>query len=179
MNLLVLWTESYGEALSAANKLALAKGHILDCSIIGKWSQVLVHFDEKPSNDPADSLNLNSKHHKTWIPGLKNQITESYLSLSTNKVSDFLLSIETSFVGDVFEFLQVLNLNQFPIVDFRLLRFNDPKVLLLLTGTSADADKLLVSIENLKSQGKFNFKFELVNPVAKPIKDLFNYSDTL
>lgn len=177
MNLFVLWTESYGEALSAANKLALSKGHILDCSIIGKWSQVLVHFDEKPASDPSNNLNLSSKHHKAWIPGLKNQITESYLSLSINMVSDFLLSVETNFVGDVFEFLQVLNLDQFPIVDFRLLRFSEPKVLLLLTGASNDADKLLVSIENLKSQGKFNFNFELVNPVAKPIKGLFNYSD--
>lgn len=176
MNLFVLWAESYGEALKSANTLASHGGHLLDCSIIGKWSQVLVHFPEVPSDTSFLQVPLKGLHKKTWLPGLKSQIVESYLSLSTQSVGDFLLTIETTFIGDIFDFLQHVDLSQYPIVDLRLLRFNEPKSLLLLSGSSNGADALLVILENLKSQGKVSFQFEMVRPVAEPIKDLFSYS---
>ena len=101
---------------------------------------------------------------------------ESYLSLSANSVSDFILSVETQFIGDIFEFLQLIDLKKFPIVDLRLLRFNEPKSLLLLTGKSVDSDQLLVIIENLKAQGRVSFHFELINEIATPIKELFHHT---
>ena len=176
MNLFVLWTESYGEALMSANTLASYGGHILDCSIIGKWSQVLVHFHQIPSDTRFLQLPPKGLHKKIWLPSLKSQIVESYLSLSTQSVTDFLLTIETTFIGDIFDFLQHVDLDQYPIVDLRLLRFSEPKSLLLLSGKADSADGLLVILENLKSQGKINFQIEMVRPVAEPIKDLFSYS---
>ncbi len=176
MNLFVLWTESFGESLKVSNLLASGGGHLLDCSVIGRWSQVLVHFDQPPADKALLSPKLSAPHKKTWLPEIKDQIVESYLSLCTHKVSDFLLSIETSFIGDVFKFLQIINLEQFPIVDLRLLRFNEPKVLLLLTGSGQDSDQLLIIMENLKALGEINFQFELVMPVQTAIKDLFHYS---
>lgn len=178
MNLFVLWTESYGEALKVANQLATNGGHVLDCSIIGKWSQVMVHFEKLDSEKYLSNLQLNPNHKKAWIPGLKSQIIESYLSLSSNNVADFLLSIETSFVGDVFELLQNLNLEHFPIVDFRLLRFNEPKTLLLLTGSEADSDQLQVILENIKAQGKNGFHFEMTKSVVPAIKELFHHVES-
>lgn len=179
MNLFVLWTESYGEALKSANTLTSNGGHLLDCSIIGKWSQVLVHFPQAPIESSLFQLPLKGAHKKTWLPGLKSQIIESYLSLSTQSVIDFLLTIETAFIGDIFDFLQHIDLDQYPIVDLRLLRFNEPKSLLLLSGKASAADALLVTLENLKSQGKVNFQFEMVRPVVDPIKNLFSYDQKL
>ena len=175
MNLFVLWTESYGEALNAANQLALEGGQILDCSIIGKWSQVLVHFQTIPQDSIFSTLSLTARYKKTWLPNIKDQIVDSYLSLSTTPVQDFILTIETSFIGDIFDFLQVVNLERFRIVDLRLLRFNEPKSLLLLTGAEVDADQILVVIENLKAQGKINFQFELVKSLHNQVKKLFSY----
>lgn len=177
MNVFVLWTESYGEALASANHLALGGGHILDCSMIGKWSQVLVHFEDVNSEKKISELKLGAEHKKAWFPDIKNNIVESFLSLSTQKVNEFLLSVETPFIGDIFELLQSVNLEQFPIVDLRLLRFNEPKSLLLLTGALSDSDRLLVLIENLKAQGKNNLRCELISLVAPAIKDLFHYSE--
>lgn len=178
MNLFVVWTDSYGEALKTANELAEKGGHVLDCSIIGKWSQVLVHFDKVDIEKTLAQMTFRSEHKRAWLPGIKNQIVESYLSLSTNSVNDFLLSVETPFIGDVFELLQAVNLERFPIVDLRLLRFNEPKSLLLLTGASTDADQLLVLIENLKAQGKTGLRCELIKSVTPAIKDLFQYSES-
>lgn len=177
MNLFVMWTDSFGQALKVSNQMAEAGGHVLDCSIIGKWSQVMVNFEDIPMDRSLVNINAQGNQKKAWIPGIKNQIVESYLSLSTNRVLEFILSIETEFIGDVFEFLQALKLDQFPIVDLRLLRFNEPKVLLLLTGSMQNSDELLVILENLKSQGKINFKFELISPVGDSIKELFNHEN--
>lgn len=178
MNLFVLWTESYGEALKVANQLAIHGGHILDCSVIGKWSQVMIHFEKLESEKHFSSLQLNPGHKKAWIPGLKAQIIESYLSLSSNKVVDFLFSIETPFVGDVFELLQNLNLEIYPIVDFRLLRFSEPKTLLLLTGSDKDSDQLQVILENIKAQGKNGFHFEMTKSVVPAVKELFHHVES-
>lgn len=182
MNLFVFWTESFGDALKVANQLASTGGHLLDCSIIGKWSQVMVHFENLTSEVDLSKITSRSAYKKAWLPNIKNQIVESYLSLSTTKVSDFLLSVETPFIGDVFEFLQGIDLTLFPIVDLRLLRFNDPKSLLLLTGKQGDGDELMVIIENFKARGKIGFKsdemvIEMIHPVLTPIKDLFHYSE--
>ncbi len=177
MNLFVMWTESFGEALKTSNQLVFEGAHILDCSIIGRWSQVLAHFDKAPAEQSVTRLASIGGQKKAWIPNLKDSIVESYLSLSTSPVLDFILTIETAFIGDVFEFLQVLNLEKFPIVDLRLLRFMDPKSLLLLTGNKNNADELLVIIENLKSQGKIKFQFELILNVSLPIKELFHHSE--
>jgi len=177
MNLFVLWTESYGEALKAANHLASNGGHILDCSVIGKWSQVLVHFEKLEDEKHLSELQLNPGHKKAWIPGLKTKVIESYLSLSSNTVSDFLLTVETMFVGDVFDLLQSLNLELYPIVDFRLLRFNEPKTLLLLTGLEKNSDQLLKILENIKAEGKSGFHFEMTKSVVLAIKELFHHVD--
>ncbi len=171
-----MWSESFGEALKTANHLVSEGAHILDCSIIGRWSQVLAHFDTALSDQSVAKLTSGTIQKKVWIPNIKNSIVESYLSLSTSPVLDFILTIETSFIGDIFEFLQVLNLESFPIVDLRLLRFMEPKSLLLLTGHQSSVDELLVIIENLKSQGKIKFQFELVSHVSQPIKELFHHS---
>lgn len=178
MNLFVLWTESYGEALKASNQLAMAGGHILDCSIIGKWSQVLVHFEGTGGEKHIEALSIKPGHKKAWLPGLKQQIVESYLSLSTNKVADFLLSIESAFIGDIFEILQITDLELYPIVDLRLLRFSEPKVLLLLTGADRNSDQLQVILENKKAQGKIIFDFDLIKSVIPAVKDLFHYSES-
>ncbi len=176
INLFVLWTESYGEALNVANQLAAGGGHLLDCSVIGKWSQVLVHFENGGEKLVAD-LKIKPGHKKTWLPGLKKQVVESYLSLSSNKVADFMLSVETSFIGDVFEFLQTIDLEQYPIVDLRLLRYSEPKVLLLLTGADAHSDQLQVILENRKAQGKIGFEFEVIRSITPGIKELFHHSE--
>lgn len=176
MNLFVLWTESYGEALRVANQLASNGGHILDCSIIGKWSQVMVHFEKSGAEKIISELSLRPGYKKTWIPSLKTQIVESYLSLSSNTVADFLLSIEASFVGDIFELLQGLNLELYPIVDFRLLRFSEPKVLLLLTGAHKDSDQLQVILENRLARGRNGFRLEMTPSVVPAIKELFHHS---
>lgn len=176
MNLFVVWTESYGEALKISNLLSNQGGHVLDCSIIGKWSQVMVHFEDKTIEKSLSSLALTNTHKKAWLPGIKNEIVESYLSLSTQKVGEFLLTIEADFIGDVFELLQVLNLEQYPLVDLRLLRFSEPRCLLILTGAQSESDKLLVLIENLKAQGKNKFKSEMIMPVSNPIRELFHHS---
>jgi hypothetical protein len=178
MNLFVLWTESYGEALKVSNQLAAVGGHLLDCSVIGKWSQVLVHFENTDGEKHIADLKLKPGHKKTWLPGLKQHIVESYLSLSSNKVIDFILSIETSFIGDVFDFLQTIDLEQYPIVDLRLLRFSEPKVLLLLTGQESHCDQLQVILENKKAQGKIVFGFEIVKPIIPAVKELFHHSET-
>lgn len=177
MNLFVLWTASYGEALKVANQLASQGAHVLDCSVIGKWSQVLVHFESSNGEKKIAELNLKPGHKKSWLPGLKKQIVESYLSLSSNKVADFILSIETSFIGDVFEFLQTTDLEQYPIVDLRLLRFSEPKVLLLLTGADHLSDQLQVILENKKAQGKIGFEFEVIKSITPAIKELFHHSE--
>jgi hypothetical protein len=179
MNLFVLWTESYGEALKTANQLAEQGGHILDCSIIGKWSQVLVHFGDVKAEKIVSELRITSQHKKTWLPEIKKQTVESYLSLSTQKIEEFLITVETPFIGDIFELLQAVNTDQYPIVDLRLLRFNEPKSLMLLTGAAKEADQLLVIIENFKARGKTNLQVEIIKSVAPPIKELFHYSEKI
>jgi hypothetical protein len=178
MNLFVLWTESYGEALKVSNQLAAVGGHLLDCSVIGRWSQVLVHFENANGEKHISALKLKPGHKKAWLPSLKQSIVESYLSLSSNKVADFILSIETSFIGDIFEFLQTVDLNQYPIVDLRLLRFSQPKVLLLLTGPESHSDQLQVILENKKAQGKISFDFEVVKMIVPQVKELFHHLET-
>ena len=177
MNLFVLWTESFGDALKTSNQLVAEGAHILDCSIIGRWSQVLAQFDKLPAPQSVSKLPCAATQKRAWLPDLKDSIVESYLSLSSSPILDFILTIETTFIGDIFEFLQVLNLESFSIVDLRLLRFTEPKALLLLTGYSNNADELLVIIENLKSQGKIKFQFEFISPVAPAIKELFHHSE--
>lgn len=177
MNVFVLWTESYGEALKVSNQLATEGGHILDCSLIGKWAQVMVHFESSAGGTAIAALKLKPGYKKAWLPELKQEVVESYLSLSTNKVQNFLFSIEASFIGDVFEFLQTVDLNLFPIVDLRLLRFSEPKVVLLMTGAEGNFDQLQVILENKKAHGKINFDFEMIKSVVPAVKELFHHSE--
>lgn len=176
--LLVLWTESYGLSLKLANSFAHADGEVLDCSVIGRWSQLLINT-EKVSNIQSLLLEVPSdlEVQKKVIKNIHPEVINSFLSLSTQKIEDFVLTIEHNFLGDMLDLANKLAAESIKIVDFRLLRHENPRCVLLLTGSELDLDKSQLITQNYMAQTGLNFKVHVVKDVNIKIKDLFSFEN--
>lgn len=173
--LFILWIESYGLALKLANSFVLNGGELLDCSVIGKWSQLIVKTENIKNVDaillevPAD-VECRKKHLKN----VDAKVIEAYLSLANEKAQDFILTIENEFVGDTFEIAQKMINEKINIVDFRLLRFQEPKTILILTGQQDQLDKSLLIMQNFLAQKNINMSLNVTNNLSSQVKNLFN-----
>jgi hypothetical protein len=173
--LLVLWVESYGLALKLANSFVLNGGELLDCSVIGKWSQLIVKTENVKSVDVIlleipTAVACQKKHLKN----VDAKVIEAYLSLANEKVQDFILTIENEFVGDAFEIAQKMINENINIVDFRLLRFQEPKTILILTGAQDQLDKSQLIMQNFLAQKNVNMSINVINNLSSQVKNLFN-----
>lgn len=176
--LFVLWTESYGLSLKLANSFAHAGGEILDCSVIGRWSQLLINT-EKVSNIESHLLEIPTdvEIQKKVVKNIQPQVINSFLSLSTQKIEDFVLVIEHSFLGDVLDLANKLSLENLKIVDFRLLRHENPRCVLMITGSTQDLDKCQLVTQNYMAQTGLSFKVHFFKDVSIKIKDLFHFEN--
>lgn len=176
--LFVLWCESYGLALNLANNFANVGGEILDCSVIGKWSQLLINSEKIDNLDailldlPQDSLVL-----KKQIKNIHPEVINSFLSLSNQKILDFVFTIEHDFLGDALELANKLTTEKLQIVDFRLLRHENPRVILMLTGLSQDLDRAQLVTQNYMAQTGLNLKVNFFSDVNSKVKDLFFFEN--
>lgn len=172
--LFVLWCESYGLALNLANNFANVGGEILDCSVIGKWSQLIIN-SEKIDNLDAVLLDLpqDSAVLKKQIKNVNPEVINSFLSLSNQKILDFVFTIEHDFLGDSLELANKLTAEKLQIVDFRLLRHENPRVILMVTGQTQDLDRAQLVTQNYMAQTGLNLKVNFFTEVSVKVKDLF------
>lgn len=172
MNLYGAWLKSYGQALNLSNLAARMNGHILDCSPMGKWNQVIVHFENKEDfNKWSPSLSTEELDFK--IPDLKRELIESYLNLSSNAISDFALVIEAKWLGSILKFLNQVNINEIKIVDFRLLRYLEPKIIVMLTGEYKYKSNILSALENYHALNSEKFTWTLLDSPHPKIRDFY------
>lgn len=177
--LLVLWCESYGQGLNLANSLANSGGEILDCSVIGKWTQLIIN-SERINNIDGILLDISqtSNFQKKLIKDINPEVINSFLSLSNQKIMDFVLTIEHDFLGDIFELANKLTNEKLQIVDFRLLRHENPRVILMITGSFADLDKAQLITQNYIAQAGLNLKVNCFSDVSSKVRDLFFFEST-
>lgn len=173
--LVVAWIESYGLALKIANLFVNKGGELLDCSIIGTWSQVLVRTDN--IND-VESIFLEIPEKipfkKKILKDLDPIIIEAYLSLSGEKIKDFIFIVESEFVGDSLEFSQKMIKEELAIVDFRLLRFQIPKTITVFTGSQSQLDKTQLISQNYLAQMESKMSMTVIKEINSDIKNLFH-----
>lgn len=173
--LVVVWIESYGLALKIANLFADKGGELLDCSIIGAWSQVLVRTDniidvENIFLEIPEKIPFKKKILKDLDP----IIIDAYLSLSGEKIKDFIFVVESEFLGDGLEFSQKMIKEELAIVDFRLLRFQTPKTITVFTGNKNQLDKALLISQNYLAQMESKMSMTVVKEINSHIKNLFH-----
>lgn len=176
-NFVVVWIDSYGAALAIANELSHKGLQLLECAMIGQWGQVILR-DESASFNLEDILQKYSKNQKVLSKVIKNidaNVENAYLSLASVPVGDFLLSLELEFLGDALELAQRFSKEGLKIVDLRLLRFQVPKCILLLTGSTLDKEKLVLAVQNIQSQNSFKMNLNWIENISKPIKNLFSF----
>lgn len=178
--LLILWCESYGLALNLANSFANSGGEILDCSVIGKYSQLIIN-SEKINNTEGILLDnpQSSNIQKIIIKSVHPEVINSFLSLSNQKILDFVLTIEHDFLGDVFDLANKLANEQLTIVDFRLLRHENPKVILMITGGIESLDKAQLITQNFIAQTGLSLKVNCFTEIHSKVKDLFFFENSL
>lgn len=174
-DIVVVWATSYGKLLELSNWAANENAVLLDCSLLGKWSQAILDLSScKDVGFILKNLENNKQIKWQFFKSLEKEIIDSYLSLASNKVEDFLLVVELDFLGDAFSIAENFFQDGLKIVDLRLLRFFEPKVLLLLTGNENKKEKISIAIENILSQKKKNMEINIVSPVSSQIKNLFH-----
>lgn len=174
-DIVVVWTASYGKLLELSNRATHENAVLLDCSLIGKWSQAIL--DLSSCTDVSSILkNLENDKQIKWefFKNIESEILESYLSLANHKVEDFLLVAELDFLGDAFAIAEKFFQDGLRIVDLRLLRFSEPKVLLLLTGSESKKETTAIAVENILAQKKKNMEINIISPVNSQVKNLFH-----
>lgn len=173
--LFVMWIDSYGQALKLANSVSHEGGEILDCSVIGKWSQIMID-SENVKNIEAMLIDIPSEYNyqKKLLKNVDPRVIDAYLSLAGDKIQDFLLVIEHDFIGEVFEISQKMLAEDFRIVDLRLLRFQEPKSLLLVTGENQKIEMAQLIFQNFVAQNGLNMKMNIIENVNTKVKNLFH-----
>lgn len=186
MNIIIAWFKNYSSALKYANTFADLGFPILDCAVIGKYSQLIVETSTLPvelSNstflENLEKCKSQSTHFK-FLKNLKKETVSSYLSLSSKPIEDFIYTIESEFLGDILEIANNLLIQNFSIVDLRLIRIYEPKVILMITGKSIHKDKAEIIFENIKSnlisgnsENKNSIQIEYLENINSQIRELF------
>lgn len=162
----IIQLSSYSAALDSLNSIDKYQSlKFLELISFGTYSQILLEGDSEEINSYRKFLKT-ADLQKSAVFKYDDRIIKAFYHLEHSPVESHVLTLESSFVGNIFSAVGEFFEAGYKIVDFSMPRFPEAKAVLIMTSNSVVSDKGL-----FRKNDENKLKITYIENIGYSLKD--------